>query len=366
MGRKRDGYVDIWSSSNKGRCKNPKKCKKQNSYKYQNISSENELWSSSGMGKTKKTHKIRTTLLTIFSIVLMVSVTLVTAGYFYIGSALNTVDFPTDAIELGIDSSIKSSMFVKNIALFGVDSREGEDQGRSDTIIVISLDILSGQVKLISILRDSRVNIPGYGKDKLCHAYAYGGPELAVKTINQNYGLDIKEYITVNFDQLARIIDVIGGVTINITERERIAANGLIASTPSLSYSPGIKSSGTVYLNGAQAVAYSRIRKIDNESQRASRQQTVLQAMIDQVSTMSIFEYPKMVKEILPYMETSLSYGDLLTFVPIIIGGMPEMENKTVPDQNDPNVDSGEINGVWYWTYDLDDAANDIYQFIYE
>lgn len=376
MGKRRDGYTDIWSSSDYNKRK--KSRKKQ---RYQQITDDmdyrktpgmQEIESDSRKSKSKKKrkdkheHPIRHRLFQFLILIVFVVAGLLIAGYFYIGPSLNTVDFPKDKETLGIDSSAQSSFMVENIALFGVDSRDGDDTGRSDTMIVISLDKRHHKIKLTSILRDSRVEISGHGMDKLCHAYAYGGPELAVATLNENYHLDIREYVTVNFDQLAQIIDAIGGVTIDITEKERVAANGLIASTPSLSYSSGISRSGTVHLNGAQAVAYSRIRKIDNETERAARQQTVLQAMIDQIQSQSILEYPKLIKQILPYMETSLSYHDLVGFLPIFIFGMPEMMNNTVPNQKDPDVKGGKINGIWYWTYDLDDAADAIHEFIYK
>ncbi len=358
MGKKRDGYVDIWSSSDHGGRKKPKKQKQSKKKQVRSQSPQKHT-------KAKKPHRVRRCILVILLALVLIITSLLTAGYFYIGSSLNTVDFPMDKESLGIDSSAQSSLFVKNIALFGVDSRGSDDSGRSDTMMIVSLDGKHHEIKLTSVLRDSRVEIPGHGMDKLCHAYAYGGPELAVETLNENYHLDIDEYITVNFNQLAQIIDAIGGVTIDITEKERVAANGLIASTPSLSYSPEIKTSGTVHLNGAQAVAYSRIRKIDNESERASRQQTVLQAMLNQISSVSVLEYPKLVKEILPYLETSISYGDLVSFLPFFLFGIPDLTNNTVPDQNDPNVKGGEINGVWYWSYDLDDAADSMHEFIY-
>lgn len=291
--------------------------------------------------------------------------------FFYMFGDLQTDnDFTTSAGDLGLADASKINNSVTNIAVFGVDSRDNNDKGRSDTVMIASFDGVHKEIKITSILRDSRVAIDGHGKDKLAHAYSYGGPELAVKTLNKNFNLDIMEYITVNFSQLAQIIDAVGGLDITMTSKERTAANGLIASTPDLSYSPEIPAfsgtSATVHLNGAQAVSYARIRKIDDESMRAGRQQTVLQAIFDKVLNMSAVDYPGLIKQLLPYVKTSLSYQDLLSLIPFAVSGKPTLGNYKIPDGNDPDVKGGIVDGVWYWVYNIEDYANKLHQFIYE
>ena len=133
-----------------------------------------------------------------------------------------------------------------NIALFGIDSEDGV-AGRSDAIMVATIDPIHNKLKLTSIMRDSYVNIPDKGMDKINHAYAFGGPQLAIKTINENFGLDIADYMSVNFTSLPVIIDILGGVEINITDEE-------------VPHIPGVTSAGTYTLNGDQALSYSRIR----------------------------------------------------------------------------------------------------------
>ena len=118
---------------------------------------------------------------------------------------------------------------ITNIALFGLDARENEDVGRSDALMILTIDQRHGKLKITSILRDSEVNIDGYGSDKITHAYAYGGPELAIKTLNQNYNLDIEDYVTVNFIQMAEIVDAFGGVEINVTDDEMTEINNNLA-----------------------------------------------------------------------------------------------------------------------------------------
>ncbi len=307
-------------------------------------------------------------------IIILVLVLLLVGGavsaFFYYFGGLNTdKNFTQNPQDLGLVTSSKINNDVTNIALFGLDTRERGARGRSDTTMIATFDGVHKEIKVTSILRDSRVEIEGHGKDKLCHAYAYGGPELAVKTLNKNYNMDIMEYVSVNFTQMAHIIDAVGGLDIEITKEERVAANGLIASTPELSYSEEIPAfsgkSATLHLNGSQAVSYARIRKIDNETKRAGRQQIVLQLLLNKVMDMNVTQYPDFIKTMLSYMDTSLNYQDILGFIPVLMFGKPTLKTYKIPDENDPNVKGGMVNGVWYWVYDLKVYANKLYNFIY-
>lgn len=283
--------------------------------------------------------------------------------FFYTFSSLKTTSITGSNAELGIDPHYKSHGIV-NIALFGVDTRDYSDNsGRSDSIMVVSVDKKAGEIKLSSLLRDSRVSIEGHGKDKLAHAYAYGKAPLAIKTINQNFNLDVREYMTMNFEQMADVIDILGGVDLTITENERVATNGIMASTPGVT-SPFIASSGTVHLDGQQATCYARIRKLDSDSQRAGRQQVLMETLFDKVMNMNPLAYPSFIKQVLPLIETSLSYGDILGLTPILLKGKPQMITTTVPNDED-NAKGGMINGIWYYQYDLQKASQRLHSFIY-
>lgn len=368
--RKHDKYVDIYSSSGSKRKKKKEKLYQQTendiySYSNKKTVSKNQYkgsnkkhYKQNQQTSKKKKHPIRRTILIILALVLAVFVGLC----IYIFSGLNTSDITTDPSELGIRDGYESHG-VENIALFGVDSRDSSDTGRSDAIMILSVDRWHNSIKISSLLRDSRVKIDGHGYDKLAHAYAYGGPTLAMKTINQNFDLDVQEYITVNFEQLADIIDAVGGIDLTITEEERVATNGILASTPGIT-TEEIKSSGTVHLNGQQATAYARIRKLDSDSMRASRQQTVLETVFNKIMDLSPLEYPSFIKDMLSLVETSLSYGDILSLAPVMLFGKPEFESTTVP--NDEDDAAGQtISGVWYWDYDIDEAAERLHTFIY-
>lgn len=316
--------------------------------------------------KVKK--KKRSRMSTPMKIVLGVFLTLVillavlVGVFFYYFGGLNTRPLTTDKTELGIDNNVVSDSRIVNIALFGVDSRNNDDEGRSDAIIILSVDQKHNKLKMTSILRDSRLKIEGHNYNKAAHAYAYGGPTLAIKMLNQNFKLDIKEYVTVNFGQLEDIINAIGGVDLTITEAERNAANVILESMGK--NSDKIASSGKLHLNGAQAMAYSRIRKIDSDSVRASRQQKVLMGLMDECKGMSMTQYPEFIRKLLPMVETSLSYGDIFDLAPIMTKS-PQVVQNAIPGEADKAI-GGMYDGAWYWRYDTDAAAKRLHTFIYE
>lgn len=288
-------------------------------------------------------------------------------AFFYVFGNLTTTDLPSDNQSLGVSQEAEeagSGSGVTNIALFGVDARDNSDSGRSDAIMVMSVNQDQAAIKMISILRDSKVVVDGYGETKINHAYAYGGPTLAIKTINQNFNLDIKEYVTVNFSQLADIVDAVGGVTLTLTSAEVNSANDNLATdAPS---SPRITGSGEMLLNGDQAVAYARIRNIDSDNARADRQKLVLSAILNRVKEMPASDYPSFIREFLATVETSLGYTDLIGLSPIMLKGNLTMEQYNVPDESDNPWGGTHTDGVWYWIYDLDAAADRIHGIIYQ
>lgn len=274
--------------------------------------------------------------------------------------------------ELGVNTMI-SDKSITNIALFGVDARNGE-ASRSDAIMVLSVDNKHKKIKLSSILRDSYVEVPGNGMTKINHAYAYGGPELAIRTINENFGLDIMDYVTVNFDQLADVIDAIGGIDIELSEEERESANGNIFSYVQesgkdipLDY---IEASGRQHLSGIQAVAYARIRYVGNgDYERTDRQRRVLQQMFNKVMDMNVMSYPGLVSKLLPLVETSLDSSSIISLgTKAISNGKPIFEQTRFPLNEDfGNGGAGTmIDGVWYMVFDIEATAQKMQAFIYD
>ena len=290
----------------------------------------------------------------------------VVIGFFgFLLIRLQPADFPTSDASLGVNSSISQNTVV-NIALFGVDARDYSESTRSDAIMVLSVDMKHGKLKLSTLMRDTLVEVTGYGPMKLTESYAYGGPELAVRTINENFGLDIKEYATVTFKTMAEIIDAAGGVEIELTEAERVSANGSIweqwdACGMEEDY---IRESGKQILSGTQAVAYARIRHVGNaDYQRTSRQRRVLTALVEQLLTHPQ-NIPKTLMTAEDTVETSLSQTDILSLMPILLRGM-KVESTRFPLNADIISDSYYVGNSACIYADMDSTKQALYDFIY-
>lgn len=309
------------------------------------------------------------------AVTFLVLLILIGGGLFYVfGYLLNGLTMTTitkDPAELGIQDGVMSDSKITNIALFGLDARENEDVGRSDALMILTVDQRHGKLKITSILRDSEVNIDGYGSDKITHAYAYGGPELAIKTLNQNYNLDIEDYVTVNFIQMAEIVDAFGGVEINVTDDEMTEINNNLAMQQAESADANIvdsdylSQSGDLLLNGNQAVAYARIRHLDSDDVRASRQQEVLMGLVKRLKSKNILEYPNLIRKVMPMCETSLDFGDIMGMAPFMLTNF-EMETMSIPGDEEQPYGAYNDAGAWVYRYDIAAASQHISRFIYE
>ncbi|MFH5835517.1 LCP family protein [Proteiniclasticum sp. C24MP] len=239
---------------------------------------------------------------------------------------------------------------VTNIALFGVDAPVGQ-RGRSDSIMIITVDKNSKKIKISSIMRDSYVNIPDRGMDKVNHAYAFGGPELALRTLNSNFHLDIRDYATVNFTTLPKIIDILGGITISVTSAEATKING-------------ISGAGTYNLTGAQALDYTRIRKIDSDFARAGRQRTVIEAIIKKMLNSPVTSYPGILGKVLPLVTTNLKSNDILSLAgSVVTNGIRTIEQNRFPQEE---VSEGQtIKGVYYYVFDREQTIHNMGKYIY-
>jgi len=304
--------------------------------------------------KSKKKSKGLTTgkkVLIIIATILIFSLSALGSYLLSMVGKLNNVGLNDS--DLGIEKSKNTSSKIKNIVLFGIDQTEG-DIGRSDAIIIATVDSLHKKLKLTSISRDSYVNIEGHGYDKLNHAYAYGQEELAIKTINQTFGLDITDYAKVNFNNLKDIIDTLGGIDITVEDSELGDLNGVIST------------SGRQHVNGTQALAYSRIRKNSGgDDSRTERQRMLLTEIFNKVSTVGILKLPSMVNDILPHVQTSLSTSEVLSLgTKVLTSGMTDIEQLRFPLAEHSKGDS--IDGVYYTTFDEEITREQIQKYIYE
>lgn len=205
---------------------------------------------------------------------------------------------------------------VKNILLIGTDNREDE-RGRADTMILLSFSKHNHTVTMTSLMRDSYVNIPNYGTDKLNAAYAYGGATLLMDTITSNFGIPVDDYICVNFRAFVHIADAIGGIKIEISDREAEAINVILQSEVNAIMGDDpmddfLPSGGTFQLNGKQALAYARIRYVGNaDFERTERQREVLDLMLGKLKHLSPTAIPKILSKAVPELKTNMETGQL-------------------------------------------------------
>ena len=283
------------------------------------------------MGKhneEKKKNKGLKIFLRVLLVLLIIIVILAGIAVGYVTNKLGKITVEEiDEKAIGIDEETEEKLSgYRNIALLGIDSRE-DDYGvgnRSDCIIIASLDEKTKQIKLISVYRDTYMQIEEKGKqvlDKVTHAYAYGGAQNTLKALNTNLDLNITEYVTVNFDAVIAAVDAMGGITIDIDSSEIEYINDYIKST---SQSSGISSSaitkaGSQTLDGVQAVAYSRIRyTAGGDYKRTERMRTVIEAMLNKAKTLSISQLNKLIDTVLPRVSTNISGAEILGLVPSI------------------------------------------------
>lgn len=341
--------------------------------------------------KNRRGHTVLKCILGVFCALLIVF----GSGLIYIATHLlddlTTTNITKDPTALGIDPSVTMDDSIKNIALFGLDQRSAysDDSTRSDVIMVLTVDNKHKKLKITSILRDSYVSIEGENSngvhvdymDKINAAYAEGGYELAIRTLNRNFGLNIMDYVTIDFTDTAAIVDAFGGVEISLTAEEKWEINqnlwnlsqeteGLIKDSDFLADANGqvVDLAGAEYsdsvelLNGNQAVAYGRIRNIGYDYQRVERQQIVFKALMNRVTQLSFGEYPSLISQLMPYCETSLDLTDAIGMTPILTSDFT-IETISIPDV-DYELDLTDDGSYLY--YDVERAGHRIDSFINE
>lgn len=285
-----------------------------------------------GINAKKKIRKKKKALRIALLCLLFLFLFSVGAGGFYLLNTFGKIktDKSIDQSDaaVGVDDITKKEIAenggddIINIALLGIDKMASDDTGRSDSTMVVSIDKKDKKIKMVSIMRDSYVKIDGHGRDKLNHAYAYGGPQLTMKTLNQNFGLNIKDYVAVNFQNMAEIVDALGGIDINVRADELNEKNPYninfyikeISILKKVKKPPLVTKTGMQHLNGIQAVAYSRIRYAgDGDFERTERQREVLTQLFDKIKSAGVMKLPGIANNLMQYVTTSLDAGDIIS-----------------------------------------------------
>jgi LCP family protein required for cell wall assembly len=277
-----------------------------------------------------------------------------------------TGDIPNNKVDENINKEIyKEQEGVTNILLLGTDGRTLNESSRSDSIIIATLDNNKKKIKYTSIMRDTYVQIKGHGEDKINSAFAYGGVKLLTDTIYRNFNMKIDKYIVVNFWGFEDIVNELDGIDVNIKEYEIKEINKYIGEVDEVK-SPEIYHAGMQHLDGQQALAYSRIRKVGNGSyERTQRQRTVMTEVGKKIMNINPIQYPNMLKAILPYIKTNVEPIQLMNYAYTAYSmGSVEFEGLQLPANE---LCEGRIyRGSWVLLIDKEQNAKMLNDFIFK
>lgn len=254
----------------------------------------------------------------------------------------------------------------KNILLLGCDSYTKNDYQRSDSMVILSMNEETNQVKMTSLMRDTWIEDPvAGGKRKLTELCSVGGPQRTITAINKNFETDIEKYVLISMNGIAEVIDLLGGVDIEITESERRAINQGLFDLSTLCGMEPVQSSGLVHLNGNQATSYARIRKIDSDYVRTDRQRTVLLAMAKTLKEKTtLLTMMQVISVLLKYVDTNLDLNEIVSICKFGMGAdLDGLEQYRIPA--DGTYESGMYGNVWCIKPNFKKNAELLHDFIY-
>ena len=282
--------------------------------------------------------------------------------------------------DLSVNTGLPSEWM--NVLLLGTDERVLSDSARTDSMIICSINTNTGEVKLASIMRDLAIDFNDIGKwsntYRINAANFFGGPRLAMKTVNEKFGMNIQYYVMVNFFGFQRIAERLGGIDIDITEEEMNKINAGAYSSYKIANSSGIDISDVTYeklttygenthLNGTQALAYARIRKLSGgDAMRTERQRTVLTKLLEKVKRLSPIEMASLGGELMGQVKTNMEFNDIFRIATLVCGnGISSVESTHLPINGSYKEETRNEQSM---LYDCDFTANAqfLYNFIYD
>ena len=308
----------------------------------------------------------------LLSVLFFVAMGIVGSGMIYIYNVINSFNYD----DLSDDNDISESSqddknnnsddtqtdnMVLNVLLLGIDGTSKNDRGRSDSILVVSLDLRYKKIKITSIMRDTWVKIPGYSNDRINSAYSLGGPKLTIDTIERNFGVVIDRYVAVNFEEFSKIVDNLGGIDIELTSSEVSYINSHASDKQKL------KGSGIKHLTGSQALQHARNRDSSgSDYDRTQRQRNVIVAGINKLKQANLLQITKIVSDIAPMVTTNFKTSEItklsskaLTYLNF------ETDQFRIPTND--NVKSETIDHKMVLVIrDLNKVKKDLNKFIYE
>ncbi len=323
--------------------------------------------------KLIKRKKVINICILLFSVLCAISGAIILYGNSLL-SSLNTnsfsndVDYNSSLDENGeatyANSMIKDPM-VLNIMLFGSDVRPDKSgNGNSDSMILLSIDNRRQKLKMTSFMRDMFVYVPGYEKSKLNSAYSRGGPELAITTIERNFGVNIDRYAVLYFDTFPKIINALGGVDVELYEEEAAYLNNDFPNRK-----PKFSKAGTYHLNGDEALLYARTRYVGNSDfERTQRQRYLISQLVNKFkSTTDISTIVNLMKEFLPAVTTNITVDEMTSLAKNSLKYMnyPSSQFRLPTDDNYYGSRDNKWGSVLN-IKDMEKAREDLARFIYE
>lgn len=256
----------------------------------------------------------------------------------------------------------------RSILLIGTDARLWDDMKHTDTMIIVCYNTQSGAIRMISVMRDAFVNIPEKGNVRINTVSTYAGMEGLIRTLNQNLGLNITEYALVDFAGFRNVIDILGGIEVDITEVEMQYINSGLIEQVNLLVPKGGRDSALAantletygpdtHLSGLQALAYARIRKSDSDYKRTERQRTVIMEAAEKaIETVNVVQMSQIASTMLQHVETNMQLTSIIQLgLQVIQNGLDDMEETRVPVNDSFKGETR--NNIWAM-YDVDWETN--------
>ncbi len=341
-----------------------------------------------------KKGRIKRILCIIFSVIFLIG----GSGMIYVYSLLNSLNYkeikddpastsPTSSDNSGDvsgftveDGELLQDSKVLNVMLFGEDNHGSDEHGRSDTMIMLSIDNRHKKLKLTSFQRDTYVYIPGHDYDKINSSYTLGGAKLSIQTIEANFGIKVDRYAVVDFDSFKKIIDTLGGVDIELSQDEidyinyQMYKNKQVDSPKTITDSPGV-----VHLNGQEALWYARNRGLSkgedgneigidgDDWDRTSRQRKLLETIFDSMRNADIGQIVSIVSSVGPLITTNLKKDEITALVTRALTYLDyDVEQYYIPEEGlwyyDDNTPSGSVIRI----SDMEVQRRKFAEFVYE
>lgn len=305
-------------------------------------------------------------------IAIIVAIPVIGGGLLYF--KLNSMYVPDEKSkkEEGKEEGKKSeeNKDITNILLAGVDGTNIDKGNRSDSMMILTIDNKYKSIKLTSLARDTYVDIPGYSTEKLTHAHAYEGTPLLLDTIENNFKIKVDKYITVNFNSFIDIVDVLGGIDVNITSNDLSILNNTIPGCYKYDTKENkgpvklIEGTGIKTLNGYQALAFSRIRYQDSAYARDGRQREVIEACLKKTQSKGLDEYIKILDVGINNMKTNISPTEMISLgCRVLKIGTNEVKQLEFPVYKDPATLDGK---GWVIRWDKEKNLEVLNNFIFK